>query len=378
MPRRRFSHWLFAGLALFLAGLVGALVVVLTVPRATVVITPAIEERRLTLTYGPPTATGVDWVAPVRAVQAVVEADAEVPATGEKQVPEGVARGRVRVVNATLEAFTLTAGRQFLGTNGVAYRIVEDTYVPAADPFGSQSFGVADVPVEATVPGPDGNADAGVIAGQLANGILYRNIEPISGGTVRTVRFVTSEDLDRVREAIERELAARVSAALGAALRDGEVLLTGTVRSGVPAIEFAQSVGAEVERVAAHGRLVVEARTYDPEAMHRSAQEEAARRLAQSTTNDVVILGNTLEFGEPVQLDNERWQVEVSAAVRLIPSDTELEQLRNALTGLSVEAATRRVRAVAGVADVAIDLEPAWWPGRLPDRPGRIEVVVRE
>ncbi|MCS7255250.1 MAG: baseplate J/gp47 family protein, partial [Thermomicrobium sp.] len=120
-------------------------------------------------------------MAPTRTVRAVVEATVEGTVTGTKEVPDGVARGRIRIVNATLEAFSIVAGREIQGSNGIVYRVTETVYVPAADPFGSQSFGVADVPVEATVIGPEGNAEPGVVSGQLADGVLFRNIEPISG-----------------------------------------------------------------------------------------------------------------------------------------------------------------------------------------------------
>ncbi|MCX2726173.1 hypothetical protein OO015_01480 [Thermomicrobium sp. 4228-Ro] len=380
VSRQRWNavRWSAFGIGILLAIMLGAIGAALAIPRATVTITPAIEERRLSLVYSPLSTEGVDWVAPTRTVRAVVEATVEGVATGTKQVPDGVARGRIRIVNATLDPFSIVAGREIRANNGIVYRVTETVYVPAADPFGSQSFGVADAPVEATMVGPEGNAEPGVVSGQLADGVLFRNIEPISGGTTRPVHFVTSDDLARLRAEVEHALQERVASVLTDTLAESETIVEGTVRTSTPVVDFSHEINTETDRITAHGRMVVEAVAYDAAAMHRQAQEEAARRLAQSTEMDVVILGNTLTFGEPQQVAPYRWRVDVSAQVRVVPIERELQELREKIAGESVARAVTEARKVAGVAGVVIDIQPHWWPDRLPDRVSRIEVVVRE
>ncbi len=377
--RLRFSpRWYLAALGMTVGLLVGLAAVVLLVPRATVIVTPVVEERRLVLTYSPLEGEGIDWVAPTRVIQTVVEVRVEGETTGRKEVPDGYASGRVRVVNATLASYTVVAGTELRGTNGMTYRVTQTVTVPAADPFGSQAFGVADVPVQAVLPGPAGNADAGVLAGQLAEGILYRNVEGISGGTTRTVHFVTREDLERLQREAEKALRDGVLPALQRAVGDGESVLETTLSAGEPTITFSHEENEETDRLTAWGQLRVEARAYRVAEMHQQAQEEAARRLAQSTQNDVVILGNTLHFGEPVRVDALRWRVDVSARVRVVPAEQELQVLRERVAGLSVDRAKGEARRVPGVADVEIELQPGWWPGGLPVRASQVEVMVRE
>ncbi|GBD21928.1 hypothetical protein HRbin28_02395 [bacterium HR28] len=374
----RRAFWLVVATSLVLAAIAALAGAVVALPSATIRIAPVIEERSLVLTYGIIAGDGVDWVAPTRAVSVVVQAEAELPASGEKQVPEGFASGKVRAVNAAIESVRIPAGTELVGTNGIRYRITTDVTVPAADPFGSQAFGVADLPVVATTPGPDGNAAVGVVSGQLGTGLLYRNVEPISGGTMRTVHFVTEEDLARLRAAVEQSLARQVPEELHAALQEGEVLVDGTIQSAPPVVEFSHQVNAETERVSARGSMRVSAFAYNPATVHQAAQEEAARRLAQATSPDDVILGNTLTFGEPESLGSNRWRVRATAKIRIVPSERELETVRNELTGKSVEDAIARIRAIPGVAAVSIELRPSWWPSRMPDRSSRIEVVFRE
>ncbi|MFN3337015.1 MAG: hypothetical protein ACK42I_05885 [Thermomicrobium sp.] len=368
--------WLVVATSLVLAGIAALVGAVVALPSATIRIVPVIEERSLVLTYGVIAQDNVDWVAPTRAVSAVVQAEAELPASGEKQVPEGFASGKVRAVNAAMEAVRIAAGTELVGTNGIRYRITADVTVPAADPFGSQAFGVADLPVSATIPGPDGNAAVGVVSGQLGAGLLYRNVEPISGGTMRTVHFVTEEDIARLRAAVEQSLAREVPEELRAALQEGEVIVDGTIQTTPPVVEFSHQVNAETERISARGSMEVRAFAYNPATVHQAAQEEAARRLAQATSRDDVIVGNTLTFGEPESLGSNRWRVRATAKIRIVPSERELERVRNELTGKRVEEALARLRAIRGVAAVSIELQPSWWPSRLPDRSSRIEVVV--
>ncbi len=367
--------WAFAGLLVVAAlvavvGLTAALV-----PAATIRITPAIEQREVTMTYALEPSSAVDWVAPSRLVSVPIEVRAERATTGEKQVPDGTARGRVRFVNASLQPVQVSAGTRLTGTNGVAYHLAEDVIVPAADPFGSQAFGVADGLVVADVPGPEGNAVIGTVTGQLGEGVLYRNIEPLTGGSLRTVRFVTEDDMASLRKQLEQSLAERVPSALQAALLPGETLVEGTLRTGSPEIQIDQMVGDESENLAGTGKLVVTARVYDPAAVHRAAQEEAAKRLAQATGINVVLIGNTLTFGDPEAIGANRWRVRATAQVRLVPASADLERLRREVAGHSLDQARRKAQAIAGVADVEIEIRPGWWPKRLPDRASRIEVV---
>ncbi|MCS7050293.1 MAG: baseplate J/gp47 family protein [Thermomicrobium sp.] len=371
----RSIRWVLRICAALLATASIVLAAAVTVPSATVHITPIVRERKLSLTYG--IAEGnVDWTVPTRRVTTVVRVEAERDATGEKQVPDGFASGVVRFVNAATEAAAIPAGTELSGANSVRYRLTTDIVVPAADPFGTQAFGVAEAPVVATVPGPVGNAEVGTVSGRLATQILYRNVAAITGGTVRTVRFVTKADLEALREDVERALRERIRSALQGALREGEVLIDDSIRLGSLDVEFSQPENAESDRVVARGTLTVSALTYAPEAVHRAAQEEAARRLARSTQGDEVFLGNTLRFGEPEAIGANTWRVEATAQVRVVPPETELRAVREEIAGEGVGEALARLRSIPGVAAVQIQVWPSWWPARLPDRASRIQVVV--
>ncbi len=373
--RRR---WVFAGLLVVAALVTTVVLSAALVPAATIRITPAIEQREVTMTYALEPSSAVDWVAPSRLVSVPIEVRAERATTGEKKVPDGTASGRIRFVNASLQPVQVSAGTRLTGTNGIAYRVAEDVIVPAADPFGSQAFGVADGRVVADVPGPDGNAAIGTVTGQLGEGVLYRNIEPLTGGSLRTVRLVTEDDVASLRKQLEQSLTERVPTALQAALLPGETLVEGTLRIGTPEIQIEQKAGDESENLTGTGKLVLTARVYDPAAVHRAAQEEAAKRLAQATGIDVVLIGNTLTFGEPEAIGANRWRVRAAAQVRLVPASADLERLRREAAGHSLDQAMRKAQAIAGVGGVEIEIRPGWWPKRLPDRASRIQVVVSE
>lgn len=370
---------LLALMLLLITLLLGGGVVVVTIPHATVVLIPREEERSLSLVYSVSSRPEpLDWVAPTRSVTVTVEASSERPASGKKEVPEGWAAGSVRFVNATLRSFTIAAGQELLGSNGVSYRVREATVVPAADPFGSQAFGVADVPVEATEVGPVGNAEPGVVAGELAPGLLYRNLQPLTGGYLRTLPVVTEEDRQQAGAEAVAKLRALLPRALESALGEREVLVLDTPQLGPPVLTYSAEVGAEVEKVVAQAVATATALAYQPGAVHRAAEEEAVRRLLQTLEPEAVLLGQTLTVSPPKSLASERWQVTVQATVRLLPGREWLAGLPGQLAGRRLTEAEQLVSRAGSVAEARIELEPRWWLKRLPDRPEQINVVVED
>ncbi len=376
----RLTRLVVAVLVVLVLGLLGLTVSAFFVPHATIVVTPAIEHRTYSLTYGVRgwVSQGVDWLAPSRSLTVTVEAEVQRPASGKKEVPDGFAQGMVRIVNATTRATTLPVGMELLGVNGVRYRLVQEVTVPPADPFGSQAFGVVDVPIVSTIPGPEGNAGPGEVAGEIENGLLYRNLLPVSGGTVKTISVVTEGDVSAAREAAQQKLRDEIPLALRRAMGEREETVDTSISVAAPTIEVSAQPGTEADTVSARARTTVTALVYAPDEVHRLAQEEAARRLTQSAGPSVVILGKTLTFGEPNPIGAGQWRVEVSGDFRVVPSESALGEVREKIAGRSVNDALRTVREVPGVRDVRITIDPDWWPARLPARPAQIEVTIGE
>ncbi len=369
---------LVACLLLIAAATAGTLIVVL-VPRATITLVPETRTLELEFTYG--LATGerrLDLALAPRAIERRIAVDLSAPVTGERFEPDGTASGTVDLINPFPQAVTVPAGTSLIGRNGSRYLTVEDVTVPAADPFGSLSFGSTRVAIQAEVAGPDGNADPGVVTGQLDNGVFYRNQEAVTGGTLKRIPLVTEADIEGLRERARAELQARVEQALNETLAPGELLVDGSTEIGEPSFEFSHRAGDATDQLTVHAALTVRARAYNPEAMHQQAQDEAGRRLARLAGPNDVVLGNTLDFSQPEAIDSAglAWRIRARGQARAVLTEAQLAAVRQAVLGRPLDEAEAALRQIDGIAEARITLEPDWAPRRMPEFASQIEVVV--
>jgi len=385
-PRSRrvsgLAPWERVVLAAFALLVVSALVstlVILLVPRARVVLVPETRSLSVVLSYGVlGGGQSLDLALPPREIERRISIDLVAPATGERFEPDGTATGHVDVINPYPWPVVVPSGTVLSGSNGIRYITQEEITVPAADPFGSLSFGSARVSVQAAAPGPDGNAALGEVTGQLENGVFYRNPEAISGGTLRRILLVTEADIVGLRERARADLLALVEQAVHEALEPGEQLLVGTVEVGEPVFEFNHQAGDVAEQVLVHATLTVRARAFDPNLVHQQAREEAGRRLARLAGPHDVLLGNTFVFSTPEPIDSSglAWRLTASGQARALLSEAQLSRVRQVVLGKSLADAQAAARQLEGVAEARVTLEPEWVPRRLPEFASRIEVTV--
>lgn len=151
------------------------------------------------------------------------------PASGARQVPQGFALGTIRFTNKTSSDLYVPAGVTFKAPNGVTVQITQGGTVRATN-FVQQSFGTLDLPVAATVEGPDGNIPAGQLSGVYKGVLTYLN-SAMQGGSMKTVKVVTQGDVD----GLVGELRSKAEAAQAAALLSmvpsgsGQQIITSTM-----------------------------------------------------------------------------------------------------------------------------------------------------
>ncbi len=364
---------------LLIAAATGGTLTMVLVPRATITLVPETRTLELEFTYGLTTSgRQLDLALTPREIERRISVDLSAPVTGERFEPDGTASGSVDLINPFPQAVPVPAGTSLSGKNGSRYLTVEEVTVPAADPFGSLSFGSTRVAIQAEVAGPDGNADPGVVTGQLENGVFYRNQEAVTGGTLKRVTLVTEADIEGLKERARAELQEGVTQALRESLAPGELLVGGSTEIGEPSYEFSHRVGEATDQLTVHAALTVRARAYNPEAMHQQAQDEAGRRLARLAGPHDVVLGNTLAFSPPETSDSTglTWRIRARGQVRTVLTEAQLAAVRQAVLGRSLDEAEAVVRQIDGIAGARITLEPDWAPRRMPEFASRIEVVV--
>jgi len=128
-----------------------------------------------------------------------LEANGE--ATGTVELPDAKAKGIVRFLNSRTTTITLPAGTLIASANGISYKLVQSVTVPGAN-FQAAKFGFIDTIVQADQAGPQGNLPGGI--GEFGFGTLtVAGQGPVSGGTNRTVKVVTAEDITRLKTKLQ-------------------------------------------------------------------------------------------------------------------------------------------------------------------------------
>lgn len=380
-PRRRRIPFalIFAIVAPLVVLLLVGGILYYVLPTATITLVPEEHTIEADLTYGVamPGASYDITVEPTELENTTVF-EHQIPTTGERFEPDGTATGSVQLMNPTTRPIAVPSQTRLTGTNGMVYLTREAVTVPAADPFGSLALGTAGVTVMAAEPGPDGNADAGTIVGQLENGLYFTNREPIQGGTMKRIATVSEADIAALREAAQADLAARAEAEFREKIDPELKLVPGSLQVEEPVIEISHEAGQDAETVSVRARQTVRGKLYNPEQLDAQARDEVGRRLAAQAGNGVILLGPTVTVSDPTPLNEEQtaFRVHAEAVVRTVITAEQQQELIDQVTGKSIEEAEEALDAMPGVAQYHIEQGPDWLPRRMPQIPSRIRVEV--
>jgi hypothetical protein len=385
--RRAPSRWRRLGTAKLVAAILAPLVVLLVIgamavyllPSAEITLVPEEEPVASSLTYGI-AIDNVDYDVSLSPTQLTTRSTAEAQreATGERYEPAGTASGTIQITNPLTHEVTVPAGTEIPGANGVMYYTAEDLQIPAADPFGSMSFGSAQVGIYAGVTGPDGNIDAGALTGQLGAELFYTNHEGIGGGWMQGYSVITEDDIESVIAEVEQQLLEIAEDEFMADVPDGFELVPDSLEIGDPDVEADTEAGEDGESVSASGTITVRAHVFDPEELHQLAGSEADRLLARQGGNDRILLAETVSIKEPMALNqqNPAYQIDVEAVARKIITEAEKEQIIDAVAGKNREEVEAYLSEHPKVDRFQITIEPGWLPDRMPEILTRISVHV--
>jgi hypothetical protein len=354
----------------------------LLLPTATVTLTPVVVPVSAELTYGVAQSDRTfDITIVPEPVTTTLTYSGSIATTGERFEADGTAMGGVVLTNASTSELLVRAGTTLLSTAGMSYTMTRDVLVPAADPYGSQSFGSTVVEVVATVAGIDGNADAETIVGQLANGVFYTNHEPVGGGTIKRIQVATQADIDALRAQAHADLDARVPTALASLLAPGQQLLAGSEQRGTPSLQLDHQAGEDAANVAITATLNVSASVFSFAGVLEQAQTAVLERLRGLVDRDAELLPDTVSVGEPAPLDGTAgtaFSIRAVGRTQAILSQTELEELAGNLSGKSSSEAMERIRQIAGVDAATIETANDWLWSRLPRLTSRITIEVTD
>ncbi len=316
-------------------------------------------------------------------VSTVLTYQSSVPVTGERQVPDQPARGMVFVTNPASRPILIPANTSLFTADGaLQFTTTEDIDVPAADPFGSATFGTAVVSVIAAEPGPESNLGTGELIGELESGVMFQNRFPLEGGSLKLERFVIGDDHARLMNQANEALTSQIANALDDFVLPGWELVDPPGAPQQLQAIFSAEAGAVADEVSIEAELLVEGQMYEPQGLFQSARNELGQELEASVDDGFEILPDSIEFSgfEPVAIDRGVAFILRGEAVTRAVLDPYLEStLADDLVGRSEANATEAVSSIDGLQGFQVSYGPDWLPwDPIPRLSSRITVDVRE
>jgi hypothetical protein len=288
------------------------------------------------------------------------------------------ATGVVRLYNYSDENVPVPAGTLVSANGEIFFQTTAEIVVP--DSFFSFA-GTADVDVEATEAGPQGNVDALAIdriedrdvdralRGQGPDNRRIENLDPTTGGEERELLVVTRRDVERVTDAIRANLQRQLDEATAGI--DDRIVVGDAPRPriSVPDDLVGHVTDEDQFSFELTGTLVDE-RPYVLTADAQAAAESMALADAPegATIDDASI---QVELGEAT-LDGEVISVPATVTALALP-DVDEVALRAQLAGKTVAEAEA---ALASIGTPAVTLWP-FWVDRVPQLEWRISIDVQ-
>ncbi len=364
-----------SAIALIMASAI--VLIALIAPQATVTLVPATSAINADLTYGVAGAgTSYDVAIDPVPITTTLSYSATIPTTGSRSEPDGTSSGAILFTNPSTAELTVPAGTVVTGPDGTTFSTTEDVVVPPADPFGSLTMGSASIGIVASLAGPAGNVDAGILNGQLESGLFYSNRDATTGGTLKEIPVVAEADIETLRTQAEQDFSERAQAQIQNEIPAGYRALAGSGETGEPGFALSHEAGEDATELQIESTMRISALAYDPDALHEMAREELSKRLSGSLPPDTVLLADTMKVDEPLEIDtisgNPEYRITASARARVVIDPRMLAELKQDLVGASEANAVRRVSEIEGVSRFELDYGPDWfplnWPPRLDSR----------
>jgi hypothetical protein len=178
----------------------------------------------------------------------------DVPGTGTQLVPDQRAHGLITFANPQAVVENVPAGTIVTARSGARFMTLQTIQIPAAvNAFAGTTNGQQSVAAQATAGGDQGNVPAGSIVGivgQLGNLLLITNQAAMTGGTMRTLYYLTAQDLSAPPVTLHRALLGQETAALNARYARSPVKRLGPFTTDPPVISRFERGGRPYAHIA--------------------------------------------------------------------------------------------------------------------------------
>ncbi|MBI4089937.1 MAG: hypothetical protein HY421_00875 [Candidatus Kerfeldbacteria bacterium] len=355
----------FVGVAVLVAGVIGAIALSGTTVAITVGTRDITQRATLTVVEQSPAddeLTGTFVFAEMEGGKTV-----EAPQTGEQV--DDYARGTVIIVNRWTKAQPLAAGTRLkASSNGLIYRTAARVDVPAGGEFGIEV--VADEAGARGNIGPDRFEIVALWSG-LKDQIYGRSSTAMSGG-VRSATKLSQATIDNAKRALEDELLAAAADQLPAPA-DAQV------RAGEPfavsaAVSSRQQAGDSAASVTVEGSVRAAAIDLPAETLNQHVEQLLSNVRASDESfidNDPTVTWRLTEFSGR----NRRAQFDLTVTQRARLQANSQRLQANQFTRRTRQEILTSLQGIPGVVKVEVTIRP-FWATRTPGLPSQIKVTV--
>lgn len=372
--------WVELGLAVVLLSLAAALLYLLAaiIPSATITVTPISEPLEVRVPLTAIQDAPVDLTAgtlPARVLSAQVSGEGQMATSGQRMEPAGKAKGVAVLINRTTRPVTVPSGTILATATGNNVRFTTLAEAPLAP------NARANVPIEATLPGPGSNVRAGTITqieGPLSLSVVVANDVPTSGGTLEKVGVVTDEDKTNLQAQLFDQLKKGAFERLSERIGPGSFVPPESVSYLALSPTFTPFVGEVAPEL--NLNMTVQAVGLNVDAS--AAQQIGLKRLQDAMQPGTRLISDTIRFipGGVTVPNDKTVNFEITAQGTLLRG-IDHEAVRSTVLGLPPEEATQVLMQRFQLArPPEIHLGPDWLPFvvpvNLPALPWRIRVIV--
>jgi hypothetical protein len=310
---------------------------------------------------------------------ATVDFTITIPTTGVERTPDETATGSVLLRNPGDAAVTVPAGTELTVYAGPTYTTDEAVDVPAAS---DGEPGEASVGVTASAPGAAGNADAGLLTGQLPElGVFYSNRDgEIAGGTDIEVKVVTQADLDRLEEEVRVNLDRAAAEGWKEQLPEGQAVVEPSVDTGEPSYDITNEVGEKLDEISVSGTVDATGLVFDSATVQQQTLEFFRTALQDKVPDGYELDAESVTLSEPEVIaeapDNVQYQVEATGVANAVYSGSARNSLASDLAGGSWTEAESTLAGIEAFESWEMTTSPGWWSKRMPQAGDRITVNV--
>lgn len=361
---------------IFTIGVLSMLVVAAVfIPSAEIIMIPATKTETITIdVVANPDQKTVELSGAVPAYIKSVEVEGygSIPSTGETLIPRQTAKGIVSFVNLTEDEITIPTGTVVSteGKNPIRFSTTRSVVVPTG------TNGTT-APIEAILPGTDGNVSAEkiiAIEGPLGLNLSVINRRRTSGGSNFTAATPIEDDYQTIYDILIESLLENAFAEFQKKSSPNDIPL-----SSIPLEQqiIEEKTNPEFGEPSDFLELSLRAEYKIPYASEKDLYQLGRIVLDRHTTSDNIPRPETLmikQLTEPNIQPNgsANWRIQASWQLGAIIDETKA--VANIL-GLSPEQALLKLNENTSIeAGTEIRITPEWWP-RLPMVPFRINLI---